>query len=684
MRETPGEENATEAKENLPANAGRSGDPAPRYRRLADRRRLTGAWKLAWPQVRLFSGSSPASSPAGFSPAQIRQAYGFNQISFNGIQGDGTGQTIAIIDAYDQPTIASDLTTFDSTFGLPAPPSFVKVNESGGSTYPTADPNWGLEISLDVEWAHAMAPGAKILLVEASSNSFSDLFTAVDYARSQPGVAVVSMSWGGSEWSGESAYDSNFSTPAGHSGVTFVASSGDSGSAGGLEYPSASPNVLAIGGTQLSTDGLGNYLSETGWSGGGGGISITESQPAYQHGVVTQSSSMRTVPDVAYNASSGSPYAVYDTSSYSGWIEVYGTSAGAPQWAAMVAIADQGRALDGQSSLDGPSQTLPMLYQLPGGDFHDITTGSNGAYTAGPGYDLVTGLGTPVANLIVPALAGPTTGGPTVVTPAQATPSPVTGTTTSLSVSGNDPAGASGLTYTWSVTSAPPGAPAPTLSANGTNAAQNSTATFHDAGSYTFQVTLADPAGLTAASSVTVTVNQTLTSLTVTPGTVALADGTSQQFSATAKDQFGYAMQPGFSWTLAGGSLGSINSTGQYTAPSSGTGSATVQATSGGITGTATVTVQAHRRALGGHPARAPSNPVTGTQTTSLQRSRRRPRSGASGLDLHLVGRQPAFRRLGPPLRPSALTAPITITPTSPSPRPAATPSPSPSRTRSA
>jgi subtilase family serine protease len=542
---------------------------------------------------------SPAGGPGlpgGLSPSQVSQAYGFNLITFgNGsIKGDGTGQTIALIDAYDQPNIASDLAVFDTMYGLPAPPSFVKVNQTGGTSYPTADQSWGLEISLDVEWAHAMAPGASILLVEANSDSLTDLFTAVDYARSRPGVAVVSMSWGASEWSTENLYDSHFTTPAGHSGVTFVASTGDDGSAGLPEYPSASPNVLAVGGTQLSIDSLGNYLSETGWTGSTGGPSAWESQPAYQHGVVTQSGSMRTVPDVAYNASWGSSYAVYDTSSYTGWLQVYGTSAGAPQWAALVAIADQGRSLAGHYALDGPSQTLSALYQLPGSDFHDITTGSNGGYTAGAGYDLVTGLGTPRANLIVPALAGVPDQGPAVVTAAKATPSPVTGTTTSLSVSGTDPGGASGLTYTWSVTAAPAGAPAPTFSLNGTNAAQNTTATFYQAGSYTFRVTLADPAGLTATSSVTVTVSQTLTSITLTPGTATVADGASQQFTATARDQFGNALskQPNFGWTILNQGLGSLNGSGLYKAPSSGTGSSTIRVSVGVLSATAAVTFE--------------------------------------------------------------------------------------------
>jgi subtilase family serine protease len=582
---------------------------------------------------------SPAAGstlPPGYGPSQISQAYGFNQITFNNgtIKGDGTGQTIAIVDAYDQPNIAGDLATFDSTYGLPAPPSFTKVNQSGGTSYPATDPTWGLEISLDVEWAHAMAPGANILLVEANSSGDADLLTAVDYARRQPGVAVVSMSWGGGEWPTESLYDSYFTTVAGHSGVTFVASTGDSGSSGAPEFSSVSPNVIAVGGTALSLDKAGNYLSETGWSGSGGGISAYEAQPAYQKGVVTQSSTMRAVPDVAYNASSTSPYAVYDSSQASGWLQVYGTSAGAPQWSALIAIADQGRALNGLGALDGATQTLPLLYGLPASDYHDITSGSNGAYSAAPGYDLVTGLGTPRANLIVAALSNPSTQGPTVTTAASATPSPVTGTTTTLSVLGSDPSGASSLTYTWSVTSAPAGAATPTFSVNGSNAAQNTTATFFAAGAYSFQVTLRDPSGLTTTSSVSVTVNQTLTSIAVSPANPTVVDGTSQQFSALANDQFGNSLstQPSFSWALAAGSVGTLSSTGLYTAPSSGNGTATVQASTGGITGSAAVTTTppATQGPTVTTAASATPSPVTGT-TTSLSALGSDP-SGASSL----------------------------------------------------
>ncbi len=571
---------------------------------------------VATPDLSVLTSSSATPSglpgqPAGFSPQQISQAYGFNQITFsNGtIVGNGSGQTIAIVDAYSQPNIASDLASFDSTYGLAAPPKFTVVNQTGGSSLPTSDTNWGVEESLDVEWAHAMAPGANILLVEANSSSYSDLMTAVNYAANQTGVSVVSMSWGGSEWSGETSYDSYFTTPAGHNGVTFVASTGDTGSSGAPEYGSVSPNVLAVGGTQLTLNSTGGYGSETGWSGSGGGISAYESQPSYQNGVVTQTSTMRAVPDVSYNASSNSPYAVYDSSGYGGWIEVYGTSAGAPQWSSLVAIADQGRALNGLGTLDGPSQTLPALYKLPTSDFHDITTGSNGAYSAGVGYDLVTGIGTPIANDVVAGLVSygsssstpPSNQGPYVVNAASASPSTVTGTTTGLSVLGGDSSGASSLTYTWSVLSEPSGVSAPTFSVNASNAAQNTTATFHAAGTYTFEATITDSSGLSTTSDVSVTVDQTLTSVVVSPGSVTVANGGTQQFTATAEDQFGQAMatQPAFTWTLTAGS-GTLGGSGLYTAPSTGIGSATVQAADGSLNASASVS-------FGSAPA-APSN----------------------------------------------------------------------------
>ncbi len=369
------------------------------------------------------------AGPTGYTPAQIKQAYGFNQITFNGVTGDGTGTTIAIVDAFDDPNITNDLHQFDLAYGLPDPPSFIKLNETGGTTnLPKANSGWITEIALDVEWTHAIAPGAKIVLVEAKSANDSDLMTAVNTARNYSGVDVVSMSWGGSEDSSETADDGTFTTPTGHSGVTFVASSGDDGAPD--SYPAASPNVLSVGGTTLNLSAAGNILSETAWSGSGGGISTVEAQPAYQKGVVTQSSTFRTDPDVSYDADPNTGFGVYD--SYNNgtkrpWGQWGGTSDAAPQWAALIAIADQGRILAGKGTLDGPTQTLPMLYSLSSSDFHDITSGSSTgspSYSAGPGYDLVTGRGTPVANRVVSDLVG--SSGTVVIPPAPPTPPTLT------------------------------------------------------------------------------------------------------------------------------------------------------------------------------------------------------------------------------------------------------------------
>jgi len=373
--------------------------------------------------MRAHDGITPSatSGPTGFTPTQIRQAYGFAGISFNGAAADGTGTTIAIVDAYDDPNIASDLNQFSLAFGLPAA-QFTKVNQTGGSAMPAANAGWASEIALDCEWAHAIAPGASILLVEAKSNSMSDLIAAVNYARNVPGVVAVSMSWGGSEFSGETTYDSSFTTPAGHQGVSFFVSSGDAGAP--AEYPSASPNVVSVGGTSLSVSS-GSYSSESGWSGSGGGISGYESQPSYQAGVVTQSSTRRATPDVAYDSDPNTGFPVYD--SYNNgtsrpWSQFGGTSAAAPQWAALAAIVDQGRALAGRGAMDGRTQLLPALYQVSASDFHDVATGgSTGspAYSAAAGYDLVTGRGTPVANRLIADLVawGSTT---TVTTPPTA------------------------------------------------------------------------------------------------------------------------------------------------------------------------------------------------------------------------------------------------------------------------
>ncbi len=354
-----------------------------------------------------------ASGPSGYSPEQIQTAYGVNQIKFDSgtIPGTGAGETIAIVDAYNDPTIASDLAKFDAEYDLQTPASF-EVKNLGATT---TSASWALEESLDVEWAHAIAPAANIVLVEAANSSLNSLFSAVSYASKLAGVGVVSMSWGTEEFFGESNYNSIFTTPAGHTNVTYVASSGDSGAWYGPMYPSVSPNVLAVGGTTLTLSSSGTIESETGWSDSTGGFSGTdtrfwsyESVPSYQ--VSTQASvglnyGVRTTPDVSFNANPGTGVSVYDSVSddgQSGWFEVGGTSAGAPAWAGLIAIADQGLNDSGKGTLSS-TQTLSALYSLPSSSFNDITSGNNG-YSATTGYDLVTGLGSPKSQLVVAGL----------------------------------------------------------------------------------------------------------------------------------------------------------------------------------------------------------------------------------------------------------------------------------------
>jgi hypothetical protein len=368
-----------------------------------------------------------SAGTAPIDPAQMDAAYGVSQISFNGVVGNGAGQTIAIVDAYNDPDIVSDANSFSSEFGLPSfngtgEPTFKVLNETGGTSLPSnaSAGGWDVEESLDVEWAHSIAPDANIILFEATSNSDTDLFKAVDTAADYTGVSVVSMSWSGGETSNEASYDSNFVTPSGHQGVTFLAATGDDGSPSG--YPAYSPDVVAVGGTTLDINSSGQYIAEGAWSDGGGGISEYEALPSYQDnldGINGASTTHRNVPDVSMDADPNS--GVYVLDSYAGgWYQVGGTSLATPMWAGLVAVANQGRALEGDSTLTG-SQTLSSLYSLPSSDFHDITTGSNGTYSAGPGYDLVTGLGTPVANLLVPALAGySTTQAPTISAPSTA------------------------------------------------------------------------------------------------------------------------------------------------------------------------------------------------------------------------------------------------------------------------
>ncbi len=383
-----------------------------RYEALEHRQLLSTGGVVVQPTISaapLFS----SSIPAGLSPGQVTGAYGLNQINFGKVTGNGAGQTIAIVDSYYDPNISSDLKQFDSQYGLQNPPSFTQYVENG---LRTNDAGWALETALDVEWAHAVAPAANIVLVEAQPD-LNDLFGAVSFASKLPGVSVVSMSWGTGEFSGESSYDSVFTTPTGHSGVTFVASSGDSGT---TEYPSASPNVLSVGGTTLSVTSQGNYVSETAWSQSGTGSSPYESQPSWQTGAtgsVGLSTGGRTTPDVAFDANPSTGVSVYDSvpdAGRAGWFTVGGTSVGAPSWAGLIAISDQGLALNGVGSL---STAQASLYQVSSSDFNHPATGSTTT-----NFALGTGLGSPKANLVVSSLVQlntPTATNTTAVTAAK-------------------------------------------------------------------------------------------------------------------------------------------------------------------------------------------------------------------------------------------------------------------------
>jgi len=391
-------------------------------------RRLLSA--IAHP--RLVHRDQTFSSDDGFTPAQTIKAYGFTGISFGGVTGDGRGQTIAIVDAYDDAKIVEDLGVFDAQFGLPAPPSFQRLNQMGGTKLPKSNAAWASEIALDVEWAHAIAPQANILLVEARSGNQTNLVAAANYAASVPGVSVVSMSWGFNESKRELILDGMLASPAGHAGVTFVAAGGDSGPAAGAGWPAVSPQVLSVGGTSLTLkEKSGTYGHEVSWDESGGGYTTTEPQPTYQLGV--QSTGARSAPDVAYDADPNTAFAVYDSIPYqgiAGWQEIGGNSAGTPQWAALIAIANQGRALAGRASLDGVTQTLPALYGLysaPGiggyanyttffNDVQDSTTTTDVQAVAG--YDTTTGLGTPHAANIINALVGVTTSQTSAAPPA--------------------------------------------------------------------------------------------------------------------------------------------------------------------------------------------------------------------------------------------------------------------------
>jgi len=328
------------------------------------------------------------SSPSGETPASLRAVY--NLLSTGG------GGVIAIVDAFDYPTAENDLNVFSTQFGLPACTTangcFKKVFASG--VQPRTNCGWAQEAALDIEWAHAMTPGAKIILVEAATNSFVDLFAAVDVATNEVvteggiltsgGRGEVSMSWGGREFAGETAFDSHFQ----HNGVVYLASSGDTG--GVNIYPSVSPSVVSAGGTSVHRDANGNFTGETGWSGSGGGPSAFEPRPTYQATVAGTDPTHRSAPDFSFDADPNSGVSVFDSTRCrggKGWQVFGGTSVSAPSLAGIVNLA-------GSFMIDSASE-LSTIYgnATNTSDFRDIVSGSAGSFSCKAGYDFVTGVG---------------------------------------------------------------------------------------------------------------------------------------------------------------------------------------------------------------------------------------------------------------------------------------------------
>ncbi|MBI3366791.1 S53 family peptidase [Candidatus Roizmanbacteria bacterium] len=327
--------------------------------------------------------------PSGYGPTQFVKAYNLTPTVTS-------NRTIAIVDAYNHPNILSDLNTYSTTFGIPSmkacsvssgtssSPCFQKVDQNGGTKYPSTNSGWALEIALDVEVAHAICQNCNILLVEAASSSYTNLMKAVDTAVAM-GATVVSNSYGSSEFSGETSYDFHFNK----SGVAFTVSSGDSGY--GPEYPAASQYVTAVGGTTLNINLDNTYQSESAWSGSGSGCSAYESKPSFQNDT---GCTKRTIADVSADADPFTGAAVYDSVRYSGvsgWFQVGGTSLSAPLVAGVYTLA--GGVPSGKQGNSLPYTSASNL--------HDITTGSNGSCstsylcTAVSGYDGPTGLGTP-------------------------------------------------------------------------------------------------------------------------------------------------------------------------------------------------------------------------------------------------------------------------------------------------
>lgn len=493
----------------------------------------------------LASGNGEAAPMAAttavttYTPAQIRAAYGLPALptSTTGLTAAqaaqlGAGQTIYIVNARHNPNAAAELAAFNAKFGLPTCTSrtlaanaslplaaasssscelVVAYSTSTGAltaTAPAYDSGWATEIALDVQWAHATAPLARLVLIEAPDAGVGNLSKAVALANKM-GAGVVSMSFGAAEGSWTSSYDSTFAT----AGMSYLAATGDDGAS--VSWPSVSTRVLAVGGTTLSYSGAG-ARSETTWSGTGGGISAYVALPSYQSGIGGYAK--RSVADVAFNAdpSSGQYVALITPgTTTTRWVSAGGTSLATPQWAGLIAIANAMRAASSKALLGQPHAALyqqigavPTQYAAA---FKDVASGSNGtctSCTAKAGYDTPTGWGTPNVSALLTSLSGATvsTSTPATTTPTASGP---TLTTTSLT-------GTAGKAFSGTVGYSAPGASSLSISISGAASGMNFSATSGGisvtwaapvAGRTNLVITLRDNLGQTTTGHVAVTIN---------------------------------------------------------------------------------------------------------------------------------------------------------------------------------
>ncbi|BBB01223.1 putative neutral zinc metalloprotease [Actinacidiphila reveromycinica] len=447
---------------------------------------LMSCMALARTDVVHHLGITPDATPSGFGPTDLSSAYA--------LPSGGSGQTVAIVDAQDDPNAEADLATYRSQYGLPACTTangcFKKVNQTGGTSYPTADSGWAGEISLDLDMVSAVCPSCHILLVEATSASMTNLGTAVNEAVTL-GAKYVSNSYGGGESSSDTSYDSSYFN---HPGVAITVSSGDEGY--GAEYPAASKYVTAVGGTALKrSTGTSRGWTESVWNtssseGTGSGCSAYDAKPTWQ---TDSGCSKRTIADVSAVADPATGLAVYDSYQASGWQVYGGTSASSPIIASVYALAGA-----------PASGTTPASYPYAHtGSLNDVTSGSNGSCsgsylcTAGTGYDGPTGLGTP--NGTAAFTNGTSTGGNTVTVTNPGSQSTQTGAAVSLQISGSD--SASGQTLTYSATGLPAGL---SISSSGLISGTATTA-----GTYSVTVTAKDSTNASGSTSFTWTVSTT-------------------------------------------------------------------------------------------------------------------------------------------------------------------------------